>query len=525
MKKNSTLFLLGGLLFAGVSYAQTVQTFTFIGGVQTFTVPSCVSEITIEAHGASGSNGNASTSPAGIGGNGAVVVGTLSVSGGEVLNIYVGGAGTLTTGGFNGGGVNAANSSSGGGGASDVRVNGTALTDRVIVAGGGGAGGNGGCFGNTVAGGNGGPGGGNGTAGTNSSAGGGGFPGVGTFFGSFGVGCGPFQGQSGSNGSGGVGGAGGLGTSLCSSAPTSGGSGGGGFIGGGGGGAGAAGTVGCQFNDTGAGGGGAGGDCYTDAGMTSTSITPGGAATGNGMVTITYTANQPTITQSAGDTRCGAGVVNISATPSASSTTDWYDAPTGGTLLASGTNYAPSILATTTFYAEANLGGCVSAQRTAVVATVDDVVTSVTQTDFNELTADQSGAQYQWIDCGTSQPIAGATSQTFTATVDGSYSVQIVLGACDVTSACTDLIFAGLDENAAEFISVFPNPTTGSVTIDLSTVEATKITLFNAQGKKVHQADCSGENVVIDMKNNAAGVYLLEVETNKGTVQQRIVKQ
>ncbi|OFZ58327.1 MAG: hypothetical protein A3D92_20950, partial [Bacteroidetes bacterium RIFCSPHIGHO2_02_FULL_44_7] len=223
MKKNYISFLLGVLFFAGISQAQTSQTFTYTGSLQTFTIPQCVTEVTIEAHGAQGSDGYASTSPAGIGGNGAVVLGTYAVSGGDVLNIYVGGAGTLTTGGYNGGGIAVSSQSTGGGGASDVRINGTSLVDRILVAGGGGAGGNGGCFGTTVPGGNGGVGGGDGVQGANSTAGGGGFPGVGTVGGTYGIGCGPFQGQSGVNGAGGVGGAGGLGTNLCSTYPTSGG--------------------------------------------------------------------------------------------------------------------------------------------------------------------------------------------------------------------------------------------------------------------------------------------------------------
>ncbi|OFZ54331.1 MAG: hypothetical protein A3D92_19420 [Bacteroidetes bacterium RIFCSPHIGHO2_02_FULL_44_7] len=235
--------------------------------------------------------------------------------------------------------------------------------------------------------------------------------------------------------------------------------------------------------------------------------------------------NSPSITQSAGDERCASGVVNLSATSSVG-TTDWYDAAVGGTFLATGNTYAPTISVTTTFYAEANLGGgCVSPSRTAVLATVDNVNIGVTQTAFNELTADQSGATYQWIDCATSQPIAGETNQTFTATQDGSYAVSVSLGVCDELSACTDLLFAGLAEHTTDFISVYPNPTTGSVTIDLSNVEATTITIFNALGNEVHRANCTGESVVVDMKNHASGVYLVQVETNMGTVQQRIVKQ
>jgi hypothetical protein len=444
MKKIYYSLILGTLCFSSVSKAQTTQTFIYTGSVESFTVPVCVSQITITAHGATGSNGNASTSPAGIGGLGAIVSGTYAVSSGDVLNIYVGGQGTLTLGGYNGGGVNAANSSAGGGGATDVRFNGTTLADRIIVAGGGGAGGNGGCFGATVSGGNGGPGGGDGVAGANSTAGGGGFPGVGTAFGSFGIGCGPFQGQAGSNGAAGIGGAGGLGTSLCTTAPTSGGSGGGGFIGGGGGGAGAAGTVGCSFNDTGAGGGGAGGDCYVDASMTSTSITPGGAALGNGMVTITYTINNST---------------------------------------------------------------------------------GITQLAINELEADQVGATYQWVNCTTSQPILGEMSQTFTATEDGSYAVIVSLDGCDIQSACIDLAFVGIEENVSDFVTIYPNPTNGVFTVNVSNIQATSISVFNTLGEEIYQAKCNGNKTVVDLKNAANGVYFIQVVTDAGILNQRIVKQ
>ncbi len=443
MKKIYSYLTMGILLLAGNAQAQTIETFTFTGSMQTFTVPPCVSQVTIAAHGAKGSNGNASTSPAGIGGNGAVVIGTYPVLGGDVLNIFVGGQGTLTTGGFNGGGVNSANSSAGGGGASDVRLNGSALTDRIIVAGGGGAGGNGGCFGNTISGGNGGPGGGNGTAGTNSSAGGGGFPGTGTFFGSFGVGCGPFQGQSGANGAGGVGGAGGLGTSLCTSAPTSGGSGGGGFIGGGGGGAGAAGTVGCQFNDTGAGGGGAGGDCFTAPLMTATTISAGAAAAGDGLVIITYTVDGP---------------------------------PT--------------------------------------ISEASDV-----------LTASPAGATYQWINCATLAPVAGATSQTFAPTQGGEYGCIVTYGTCSDTTSCIELQFAGLTPNDLDnsTISVYPNPTNRFISVDLTGIDATTVRVINNVGQEVYNTSNFDEQMTIDLKNNAAGIYSLQIETSKGTIHRKVV--
>ena len=139
------------------------QTFTYTGSSQIFTVPPGVSSIYVIADGASG--GNFSSPSGGYGGQ---VQATIPASSGEVLNINVGGAGesenfsTDLTGGFNGGG-NAIYSGSpyvygngAGGGASDIRFGGTALSNRIIVAGGGGGAGATGCYGTPLYGGAGG---------------------------------------------------------------------------------------------------------------------------------------------------------------------------------------------------------------------------------------------------------------------------------------------------------------------------------------------------------------------------------
>src|SRR5690606_14983391 len=109
-----------------------VQTFSYTGSVQTFTVPVCVNSVTIEAWGAQGgANWTSNTNYGGY------AKATFTVSQGMVLNIYVGQQPNGTTGGWNGGG-NGEASGQGGGGASDVRIGGTTYSDRVIVAGGGG---------------------------------------------------------------------------------------------------------------------------------------------------------------------------------------------------------------------------------------------------------------------------------------------------------------------------------------------------------------------------------------------------
>lgn len=101
------------------------QEFTYTGGVQTFTVP-YTTDFTVELWGAEGGT-------SGYGGKGGYVKGTLTLEKGDKVSIYVGGQT-----GWNGGGSGHGRASDSGGGATDIRVNGTSLTDRVAVAGGGG---------------------------------------------------------------------------------------------------------------------------------------------------------------------------------------------------------------------------------------------------------------------------------------------------------------------------------------------------------------------------------------------------
>ncbi len=113
------------------------QSFNFTGHAQNFKVPTCVTSVYVDAMGAAGEGATAS------GGDGGEVSATVPVTPGEKLVVMVGGAGSVTRGGFNGGATGGKNGrgkelGGGGGGASDVREGGNALTNRIIVAGGGG---------------------------------------------------------------------------------------------------------------------------------------------------------------------------------------------------------------------------------------------------------------------------------------------------------------------------------------------------------------------------------------------------
>ena len=124
--------------------------FSFTGAQQTWTVPETGS-YTIEAWGAQGGNAGYNGTISTYGGKGGYASGSISLTANQIIYIYVGGQGQGGTGtsnnnqflgGYNGGGYgyNGTGSSqrgAGGGGGTDVRVVGTALSNRVLVAGGG----------------------------------------------------------------------------------------------------------------------------------------------------------------------------------------------------------------------------------------------------------------------------------------------------------------------------------------------------------------------------------------------------
>ncbi|MEC9209666.1 MAG: glycine rich domain-containing protein, partial [Bacteroidota bacterium] len=122
-----------------INFSQT--TFNYTGSMQTYTVPSGITLLTIEVWGAQGGSGVGFDGVPATGGLGGYSVGDLVVTPGQVLEIYVGGEGDMYgSGGFNGGGMAGTDYGAAGGGASDVRIAPYTLYDRVIVAGGGGGG-------------------------------------------------------------------------------------------------------------------------------------------------------------------------------------------------------------------------------------------------------------------------------------------------------------------------------------------------------------------------------------------------
>lgn len=128
------------------------------------------------------------------------------------------------------------------------------------------------------------------------------------------------------------------------------------------------------------------GNSFTIENLTTTTTYYVDATNGNCSNTprtrITATINTaPFITSTTPASRCDTGTVTLRAVASAG-TINWYDAPTGGTLLGTGTSFTTTNIATTTtYYVDANtFTSCTSLTRTAITATVNNTPTITSTT-------------------------------------------------------------------------------------------------------------------------------------------------
>lgn len=153
---------------------------------------------------------------------------------------------------------------------------------------------------------------------------------------------------------------------------------------------------------------------------------------------VTATVNDvPTVTSTIPASRCGAGLVTLSAASSVG-TLAWYNVATGGTVLATGTSFSPNISGTTTYYVEASNGTCTST-RVAVIATMDVAQTITSTTPGSRcdsgtvtLSAVATGGTLNWYAAasGGSALDSGSTFVTPVISTSTTYYVEVTNGTC-----------------------------------------------------------------------------------------------
>jgi hypothetical protein len=87
-----------------------------------------------------------------------------------------------------------------------------------------------------------------------------------------------------------------------------------------------------------------------------------------------------------------------------------------------------------------------------------------------------------------------------------------------------DIATGWLDEILSQAVRVYPNPATGSARVQMPTgLRAQAYALYSAVGQLVRQENLGGSQLNIDLSALGAGLYLLHVDTERGTVVKKVV--
>ncbi len=146
------------------------------------------------------------------------------------------------------------------------------------------------------------------------------------------------------------------------------------------------------------------------------------------------------------------------------------------------------------------------------------VTTNLTITPAIDATVTQNGVtlsvptgatSYQWINCVTLDPIAGATNASFTPTTNGEYACLITVNVCNQMSACTIINTIGLDEWKGVSFAVYPNPANQQLTLKSATAQTVVIRDVNGKLMSKHQLPAQ-QSTTLSIGHLANGVYFIE---------------
>ncbi len=234
---------------------------------------------------------------------------------------------------------------------------------------------------------------------------------------------------------------------------------------------------------------------------------------------ITVTVNTPLVPViSANNTSiCSGSSATISVTNGSFSSYSW-----NGT---TGNSSSVTVNQTGTYSVNTiDNNGC-SATSNIVTITVNTAITPTITQNGNILTS-SAAVSYQWYLNGN--PINGATSQSYTATQNGSYTVEITdSNGCTAMSSPINITISGINKATDEIhFAVYPNPASNNFTIQTENTSYTyNVTISSITGNIVYNSLNMSGTQLIDCNNWSTGVYIINVQSETSTKVFRLVKR
>lgn len=289
---------------------------------------------------------------------------------------------------------------------------------------------------------------------------------------------------------------------------------------------------------------------------------------------ITTTSIKPvnaTFTNTTENIPClGTATVSLTATCPLNTTATWYTALSGGTSFATGNSVTATPTVNNTTYCVAceaaycasdrllvkTVTGTPSTSSSQTVSACDSYFWSENSTTYTTsgtytnvvgcdtktlnltisnssainatvavnsglLTANQSGATYQWYQCPNTL-LTNETNQSYTALANGDYKVEITMGDCTVTSNCVTVSNLAVDEFKQNEFKIYPNPSKGIV--NLVTPYKGNYIIVDISGKTLKSFNLD-ENVVtaLNLENLSDGTYFIKNNSNNKIKTQKLI--
>src|ERR1043165_3990233 len=158
--------------------------------------------------------------------------------------------------------------------------------------------------------------------------------------------------------------------------------------------------------------------------------------------------------------------------------------------------------------------GC-SATSTSTIVTVNPLPSAPVITQTGNTLQSSAASSYQWyLNSGV---INGATSQGYTATQAGNYTVEITdNNGCSASSSSTNVVVSGIENvEAGQPYVIFPNPASDLIAVQLKKVvkENCEVELFDITGKLVQRTSVyQGSTIAyFDTRTLYSGDYLIRI--------------
>ena len=153
-----------------------------------------------------------------------------------------------------------------------------------------------------------------------------------------------------------------------------------------------------------------------------------------------------------------------------------------------------------------------------LVVTVLDVLDDMSFTVTDNLLEASYADSWQWY--LNSEPIEGATDQTYTATVTGTYHVEGYLdNGCGTASDTAEVMVTHIAELNGATVALYPNPALEGSWLETTGLEGARVEVLDARGRVVIPGHIVTQSrVYLERGGAESGLYVVRLTATNGAV-------